>query len=165
MSNSPGWYRRRHPSAQPARSCAALGRQASGPSPSMPPTSRLAWPTGSVSTSPPGVRRRLPHAEDGSSHTRYYGDSLHTVYISPVAGLRQPAITWSVAAPLSVACFARPQAGRVGWTMLSFRRQWAGGQRTRRRTTDVLGCHVAQEAVPGVENFTKCLDSVRLALP
>ena len=90
-----------------------------------------------------GVAYRLCVDVDGSSRTRYYGDTLQTVYISPapwppvdsvaiqVAGIRQPAVTWSPAAPLSVACFARPQEA-VGW--------WAENETEDRACLAVRGC-------------------------
>lgn len=72
---------------------------------------------------------------DGSSTTRYYGDSRLKVYISPVAGLRLPVIHGdSAAAVLNVACFARPQEA-FGW--------WEENE------TEAL------EVTPLVENFTK----------
>ncbi|CAK9038656.1 Hypothetical protein (Fragment) [Durusdinium trenchii] len=80
-----------------------------------------------------GVYYHLCLDVDGSSQTRYYGDSRHTVYISAVAGLRSPRIRWSLTAPLSVACFARPQEA-MGW--------WPEND-------------TEEELMVGVQNFTK----------
>jgi len=81
-----------------------------------------------------GLVYRLCIDVDGSSRTRYYGDSRLGVYISPVAGFRLPVMFGdSPAAVLSLACFARPQE-IIGW--------WEENE------TEV-------DVTPVVENFTK----------
>ncbi|CAJ1368407.1 unnamed protein product [Effrenium voratum] len=80
-----------------------------------------------------GVYYRLCLDTDGTGTTRYYGDTRHTVYISPVAGLRSPVVASSAAAVVNVACFARPEAD-FGW--------WPEND-----TEDLL--------MQGVQNFSK----------